>query len=118
MYVIFFTNQGPAIQIAVPKGKSVNARFYKGNVLHKLKKYFLSRRPATGLRGVRLLRDNASSHKTAIVHEYLKQEKVVELPYPPYSPDLAPCDSRLKKHLSGRKYQTRKKSRFGYFFSV
>ena len=41
MYVIFFTNQGPAIQIAVPKGKSVNVRFYKGNVLHKLKKYFL-----------------------------------------------------------------------------
>ena len=29
MYVIFFTDQGPAIQIAVPKGKSVNARFYK-----------------------------------------------------------------------------------------
>ena len=43
MYVIFFTNQGPAIQTAKPKGKSVNARFYKGNVLHKLKKYFLSR---------------------------------------------------------------------------
>ena len=42
MYVIFFTNQGPAIQIAIPKGKSVNARFYKSNVLHKLKKYFLS----------------------------------------------------------------------------
>ena len=51
MYVIFFTNQGPAIQIAVPKGKSVNARFYKGNVLHKLKKYFLSGRPAAGLCG-------------------------------------------------------------------
>ena len=71
-------------------------------------KYFLSRRPATGLRGVRLLHDNASSHKAAIVREYLKQEKVVELPHPPYSPDLAPCDSRLKKHLAGRKYQTRK----------
>ena len=27
MYVIFLTNQGPAIQIAVPKGKSVNTRF-------------------------------------------------------------------------------------------
>ena len=108
MYVIFFTNQGSAIQIAVPKGISVNARFYIGNVLHKLKKYFLSRRPATGLRGVRLLHDNASSHKAAIVHKYLKQEKVVELPHPPYSPDLAPCVSRLKKHLAGRKYQTRK----------
>ena len=57
VYVIFFTNQGPAIQTAVLKGKSVNARIYKGNVLHKLKKYFLSRRPATGLRGVRLLHE-------------------------------------------------------------
>ena len=47
-------------------------------------------------------------HKVAIVREYLKQEKVVELPHPPYSPDLAPCDLRLKKHLTGRKYQMRK----------
>ena len=79
----------------------------------RLKKYFLNRRPATGLRGVRLLHDNASSHKAAIVREYLKQEKVVELPHPPYSPDLAPCDFFLfprlkKKTLAGRKYQTRK----------
>ena len=108
MYVIFFANQGPAFHIAVPKCKSVNARFYKGNVLHKLKKYFLSRRPATGFRGVRLLHDNASSYKAAIIREYLKQEKVVELPHPPFSPDLAPCDSRLKNNLAGRKYQTRK----------
>ena len=109
LYVIFFTNQGPAIQIAVPKCKS---GFYKGKVLHKLKKYFLNWRPATCLHGVRLLHDNASLHKAAIVSEYLKQEKVVELPHPPYSPDRAPCDfflfPRLKKNLAGRKYQTRK----------
>jgi hypothetical protein len=65
LYVIFFTNQGPAIHIAVPKGKSVNAKLYTGNVLHKLKKYFKNRRPATGLRGVKLLHDYASSHKAA-----------------------------------------------------
>ena len=70
---MIFTNQGLAIQIAVPEGKSVSARFYEGNVLHKLKKYFLRRRPATSLRGVRLLHDNASSHKAAIVRKYLKQ---------------------------------------------
>ena len=112
MYVIFFTNQGLAIQIAVPKGKSVNAKFFKGKVLHKLKKNFLNCQPATGLRGVRLLHNNALSHKVAIVRQYLKEEKVVELPHPPYSPDLAPCDfflfPRLKKHLAGRKYQRRK----------
>ena len=86
----------------------MNARFYKGNVLHKLNKYFLSRRPATGLRSVRLLHDNAWSHKVAIVREYLNQKKAVELPHPPYLPDLATCDSRLKNHLAGRKNQTRK----------
>jgi hypothetical protein len=61
MLVIFLTNQDPAIQIAVPMTKSVNVK-----VLHKLKKYFKNRRPATGLRGVKLLHDNASSHKVNI----------------------------------------------------
>ena len=125
MYAIFFTNQGPAVQNVVPKGKSVNARFYKGNVLHRLKKYFLSRRPATGLRGVRLLHDNASSHKAATVREYLKQENVVELPHPPYSPELAPAHvtrsskkkkkKKKKKIPRWKKISNAQKSRFGYF---
>ena len=114
MYVMFFTNQGPAVQIAVPKGKSVNARLYKGTVLHKLKKYFLSRRPATSLRGVRLLHDNTSSHEAAIVRKYLKQEKVVEHPHPPYSPHLAPCDKNtsLEENIKRAKISVR------LFFSV
>ena len=113
-YVIFFTNQGPAITIAVPKGKSVKARFYKGNVLHKLKKYFLSRRPAPGVRGIRLLRDNASSHKAAIVRKYPKQEKVVELPHPPYSPLV----TRGSNNTSLEENIKRAKISFRLFFSV
>ena len=118
MYVIFSTNQGPAIQIVLPKGKS---GFYKGKDLHKLKKYFLNRRPATGLDGVRLLHDNASSHKAAIVREYLKQEKVVELPHPPYSPDFAPCDFFLfrgPKNTSLEENIKRAKISVRLFFSV
>jgi hypothetical protein len=68
--------------------------------------YFKNRRPTT-------------SHawqcfvaQAAIVWKYLKHQKVVALPLPAYSPDLTPCDffvfPRLKKHLAGRKYQTRK----------
>jgi hypothetical protein len=59
-----------------------------------------------------LWHDNDSSHKVAIVGEYLKQEKVAEFPYPSNSPDFVRCDfflfPRLKKHLAGRKYQMRK----------
>ena len=42
MYAIFFTTQVPAIQIAVPRGKSVNAKFYKTKVFRKLNKSFKS----------------------------------------------------------------------------
>jgi len=89
---IFFTNNGPAIQNPVPKGKSVTAKFYKNVVLKKLQKYFYKRRPKHGLKYVSLLHDNASSHKAQIVADFLKQQKVRVLPQPAYSPDFAPCD--------------------------
>jgi hypothetical protein len=65
------------------------------------------------------LNDNALLHKAAaIVQEYLKEEKVVELPCPPYSPDLAPCDFsyfRGSKTPCWKKISNAKKSWFGYF---
>ena len=112
LYAIFFSSSGPAIQIAVPKGRTVTGRFYKNIVLKQLKKYYKQRRPVTGLKYVRLLHDNAPAHKAAIVTDFLKSEKVTVLPHPPYSPDLAPCDyflfPRLKNHLSGKRYNSRK----------
>jgi transposase len=50
------------------------------------------------------------AHTSAIVSAFLKKEKVTVLPHPPYSPDLAPCDSflfpKLKSFLAGRKYKS------------
>jgi len=111
MYAIFFTNQGSAIRIAVPKGKSVNSKFHRGAVLKK--KYVICRRPATGLSG--LLHDNASSHKAAIVGEFLRQEKVVEIAHPAYFPDLGPCDYfRDSKSTSLGEIQNTKRPWFSY----
>ena len=75
--------------------------------LCKMKK----RRPATGLKGLCLIHDNAPAHKCVLVQDFLKEEKVVQLSHPPYSPDLSPCDFflflLLKKTLSGRRYESR-----------
>ena len=42
---------------------------------------------------------------------FLKEDKVVKLSHPPYSPDLKPCDlflfPLLKTTLSGRRYESR-----------
>jgi hypothetical protein len=78
-HIIFFTNPGPGFQTAGPKCRSVNAKFYKGKG-HELKKHFKHRLQATCLK-------------------YLKQEKVVEIPNPSYSPDFAPCDFFLFPRL-------------------
>ena len=111
LYAIFFSVEGIAIQVPVKRGKSITGKYYKDVVLAKLKKYYQKRRPATGFKHVRLLHDNAPAHTSALVTQFLKQEKVTVLPHPPYSPDLAPCDfflfPKLKKFLSGRRYRSR-----------
>ena len=69
------------------------------------------KRPSKGWSGVRLLHDNAFSHKCEAVKSFLASEKVKVLNHPPYSPDLSPCDfflfPRLKKIFSGNKYMAR-----------
>lgn len=111
LYAIFFSIEGIAIQVPVKRGKSITGKYYRDVVLKKLKKYYQKRRPVTGFKHVRLLHDNAPAHTSAIVSNFLKQEKVNVLPHPPYSPDLAPCDfflfPKLKNYLAGRKYRSR-----------
>lgn len=49
--------------------------------------------------GLRLLYDNTSCHQAVIVHVFLKQSRLVEFPYSPYSPDsisMSPCIVSLK----------------------
>ena len=68
------------------------------------------RRQATGLRGLCLIHGTTPAHKCVLVPDFLKEEKVVQLSHPPYSPDLSPCDfflfPLLKKTLSGRHYES------------
>ena len=92
LYVIFFEYKGPIIQIAVPKGRTVTAKFYKNVVLRKLKKYHKICHPKTWLKHLRLLHDNAPAHKAHLVTEFLESAKVTVLPHPPFPPDLAACD--------------------------
>jgi histone-lysine N-methyltransferase SETMAR len=62
MVAVFLDINGILIQVSVPRGRSVTGRFYKQKVLKPLGKFLRKRRPATGLRGVYLLYDNALAH--------------------------------------------------------
>ena len=51
--------------------------------------------------------DNAPVHNSIVVTDYLTMMGIKTVPYPPYSPDLAPCDFCLFPKLRGcRCYET------------
>ena len=110
LYAIFFDLKGPVPQIPVPKGSSVTGKFYRESVLTQLVDFYQKRRLRTGVRGIKLLHDNASAHKSATVQEYLKESGLDVLDHPPYSPDLSPCDfwlfPRLKEMLAGHRFES------------
>ena len=108
LYAIFFNSSGPVVQVPCPSGHTITGRFYKNSVLMKVKEFYNTKRPSKGWSGVRLLHDNASSHKCEVKY-FLASEKVKVSNYPSYSPDLSPCDFLLflKKMLYGNKYTSR-----------
>jgi len=54
--------------------------------------------------------NNAPTHTSFTVREFLAQHNITLLPHPPYSPDLALFDfflfSKLKTHLKGHNFRT------------
>ena len=111
LYAILFDSKGPVLQIPVPKGSSVTGKFYRESVLTQLVDFYQNPRPRTGVRGIKLLHDNAPALKSATVQEYLKESGLDVLDNPPYSPDLSPCDfwlfPRLKEMLAGHHFESR-----------
>ena len=110
LYAIAFDSKGPVLQIPVPKGSSVTGKCYRESVLTQLVDFCQKRRPRTGVRGIKLLHDNAPAHKSATVQEYLKESGLDVIDHPPYSPDLSPCDfwlfPRLKEMLAGHRFES------------
>ena len=50
--------------------------------------------------------DNKPVHKSILVTDYLTKKGIKTVPYPPYSPDLTPCDFWLFRKLRGCRYDT------------
>lgn len=66
LYAIFFDSKGPVLQIPVPKGRSVTGKFNRETVLTQVVDFYQERRPRTGVRGIKLLHNNAPAHKSAL----------------------------------------------------
>ena len=103
---LFFNSTGMIYMHWVPTGQTVNKEYHV-KVLREFRKRFQRKRPVLFKLGQwHFHQDNAPVHNCILVTDYLTKMGIKTLPYPPYSPDLAPCDFCLFPKLRGCRYET------------
>lgn len=106
MLIVFFDTKGIIHREFVPQGQTITGAFYL-EVLQRLMGRIRRIRPEyRNSDDWCLLHDNAPSHTSLIVRQFLARNQVCVLNHSPYSPDLAPCDfslfPKIKMKLKGR----------------
>ena len=108
MWPIFFRSSGFVAAVALEDRKTVTADWYTTVCLPKVITEINSQREKTGVRGILLHYDNASSY-TAL-RKFLEDSGLRTLHHPPYSPDLATCDfwlfPTIKNELRGKRFSS------------
>jgi hypothetical protein len=103
MLITFFNKQSVIHNEFVPEGQTVNSVSTLLNLISRVRPQF--RAEGSWF----LLHDNAPSHSARVVKKFLAKCGVVEISYPPYSPDLAPADFFLfltvTTALEGKRFQ-------------
>lgn len=108
MLICFYDSKGIIHKEFVPPGQTVNAVFYLG-VMRRLLSRIRRVRPEYREQGSwRLLHDNAPSHRSTLVTDFLVKNGILSINHSPYSPDMAPCDyflfGRLHLPMKGKRY--------------
>ncbi len=107
MLIVFFDIKGVVLMEFVPQGATVNAEFYVG-VLSRLREAIRKKRREKWQNGWLLHHDNAPSHTSFKVTNFLVRHGISCVSQPPYSPDLAPADfwifPKLKSRLKGERF--------------
>jgi hypothetical protein len=79
----------------VPRCMIFNTPFFCEQVLARLADEMISDSRRKTLKGILIHLDNACPHNSELSHDCFEATKTHRLPYPPYSPDIAPNDFLL-----------------------
>ena len=105
MLLAFFYFEGIVHHEYTPDGQTINKEFYL-EVLGRLRESVRRKRLEKWQDNDWILHhNNAPTHTSHLVQQFLAKHSTAQLQQPPYSPDLALCDfflfPRLKKVLKG-----------------
>ncbi|UYV71504.1 hypothetical protein LAZ67_8003523 [Cordylochernes scorpioides] len=108
LLVTFFCINGLVHHEFIPFGRTINQEVYLG-IMRRLRESVRLKRPERWQNNEWILHvDNARPHTAHVVLQFLAKHSTIQIPHPPYSPDLAPNDfflyPKLKMKLKGRKF--------------
>jgi len=95
MTSFWFCSSGPVFWELLPKGTTVTSALLATELEEVSRRL---RSVCLGQREKIILFDNARPHRAKLTRDALERLRFEELPHPPYSPDISPCDY----HFSGR----------------
>ena len=110
MLFVFFDYRCVVHHEFVPEGQMINKEYYLA-VLRRLRAAIRRKRPDSWTDNWWIFHlDNAPSHSSLIVTEFLAKHETKVIAQAPYSPDLAPCDfflfPKLKYSLRGTLHES------------
>ena len=110
MLTVFFDSEGVVHYEFLPQGQIVNKEYYL-EVMQRRREAVRKKRPEAWRENRWMLQhDNAPSHSSYLVRDFLAKHATTVHPQPPYSPDLAPADfflfPKLKSTLKGRSFES------------
>ena len=107
LLTVFWDKRGVILTDYLEKGKTITGIYY-ADLMRKLRTAILEKRRGMVRRGIFLLHDNAPAHTSHIAQAAIRECQFNQIPHPPYSPDLAPCDfflfPKLKENLRGKRF--------------
>jgi histone-lysine N-methyltransferase SETMAR len=100
MLTVFWSASGVLLVDYLEKGRTMKSDYYC-NLLQQVGNLQQPAQSRSGLnrRRVWFLHDNAPIHTSHMTNASLNTLPLILLPHPPYSPDLAPSDFHLFRHL-------------------
>ena len=98
MTTVFWDAKGVIMLDFLPKRSKINGVYY-ANLLDQLRTANSEKRRGKLSKGVLLQQDNARVHTCKVAMDAVEQNRYELIPYPAYSPDLAPSDFFLFPNL-------------------
>ena len=124
MASVFWDSHGVIFIDYLEKGRTITVAYWAA-LLDRLVDEITKKRPHLKKKKILFHGDNAPSHTSNIAQANKHKLGFESLPYPPYSPDLAPSDyylfQNLKRWVCGRRFESNEEVEWeteGYFRSV